>query len=139
MSWRRALASIAARFRLVTGKTFVEIEAWYDTSKFDTEMKIGAGFSQGMEFKVLGYDKDIVKLTALLLDTPVIAIIQGNDDSRYCLGQKYIPLMFEMKSVLPEKGTARKEATFMAKQDGMQIPAFPLNADVTFDVTPLTV
>lgn len=135
----KTAGEFAGAIPMVVGKKFIEIEAWYDTTKFDTEMKIGAGFSQGLEFKVLGFDKDIVRLTALLLDTPVIAVVQGNDDQRYCLGQKYIPLMFEMKGEQPEKGNARKQATFMAKQDGMQVPAFPLASTVTFDVVPLVV
>lgn len=118
-------------------KKFVEIEAWYDTTKFGSEMKTGSGFTQDMEFKVLGYDKDIVKLMALLYETPVNAIAQGNDDSLYYLGTKYVPLMFDAKAVIPEKGTSRKEVTFVAKQDGLLVPAFPLSADTTFEVTAL--
>ena len=122
---------------LVATKKFVEIEAWYDTTKFGSEMKTGSGFTQDMEFKVLGYDKDIVKLMALLYETPVNAIAQGNDDSLYYLGTKYVPLMFDAKAVIPEKGTSRKEVTFVAKQDGLLVPAFPLSADTTFEVTAL--
>ena len=122
---------------LVVGKKFIEIEAWYDTSKIDGEMKSGAGFTQGIEFKVLGYDKDIVRLQTLLYETPVNVIAQANDGILYYLGQKYVPLMFDAKLVIPEKGTARKEVTFMAKQDGFNTPVFPLNSAVTFDVTPL--
>jgi hypothetical protein len=122
---------------LVTGKKFKEIEAWYDTTKFDTEMKIGAGFTQSLEFRTLGYNETIVQLAALLYETPVCFIAQGNDDKLYFIGQKYIPMMVEMKGVLPEKGTARKEATFTAKQDGMMVPVFPLDAAVTFEVEPL--
>lgn len=127
----------AGAIPLVAGKKFVEIEAWYDSSKIDGEMKTGSGFTQGMEFKVLGYDKDIVKLKALLYETPVNVIAQGNDGQLYYLGQKYIPLMFDAKLVVPEKGTARKEVTFSAKQDGFTAPVFPLAATVTFEVTPL--
>jgi len=136
-----ALAKSAGKFTgaipLKAGKKFIEVEAWYDSTKFDTEMKIGAGFTQGLEYKLLGYNSDIVKHTALLLETPVNFIVQGNDDQLYYIGQKYIPMMVEMKGVLPEKGTARKEATFTAKQDGMQVPVFPLDASVTFEVEPL--
>lgn len=122
---------------LVTGKKFVEVEAWYDTTKFDTEMKLGAGFTQSVEFKVIGYDKDIVKLMTLLYEAPVNVVVQGNDDKLYWIGQKYIPMMFETKGVLPEKGTARKEVTFTAKQDGLQVPIFPLASTITLDVTAL--
>jgi len=122
---------------LVDTKKFIEVEAWYDTTKFDTEMKIGAGFTQSLEFKLLGYNDVIVKLAALLYETPVCVIVQGNDDKLYFIGQKYIPMMFEMKGVLPEKGTARKEATFTAKQDGLMVPVFPLDSAVTFAVEPL--
>lgn len=121
----------------VTGKKFIEIEAWYDTTKFDTEMKLGAGFTQSIEFKVIGYDKDIVKMQTLLYEAPVNVVVQGNDDKLYWIGQKYIPMMFETKAVLPEKGTARKEVTFTAKQDGMQVPIFPLASTITLDVTAL--
>ena len=121
----------------VTGKKFVEVEAWYDTTKFDTEMKLGAGFTQSIEFKVIGYDKDIVKLMTLLYEAPVNVFVQGNDDKLYWIGQKYIPMMFETKGVLPEKGTARKEVTFTAKQDGLQVPIFPLAPTITLDVTVL--
>lgn len=122
---------------LVTGKKFIEVEAWYDTTKFDTEMKIGAGFTQGLEFKFLGYNDLIVRFSALMYETPVCFIVQGNDDRLYFVGSKYIPMMVEMKGVLPEKGTARKEATFTAKQDGMMFPVFPLDSAVTFEVEPL--
>jgi hypothetical protein len=136
-----ALAKSAGKYTgaipLKSGKKFIEVEAWYDTTKFDTEMKIGAGFTQGLEFKFLGYNAEIVKFSALMYETPVNFIVQGNDDLLYYIGQKYIPMMVEMKGVLPEKGTARKEATFTSKQDGMQIPVFPLDAGVTFAVEPL--
>lgn len=122
---------------LVTGKKFIEVEAWYDTTKFDTEMKIGAGFTQSIEFKILGYNDEIVKFSSLLYETPVNLIVQGNDDKLYYVGQKYIPIMLEMKGTMPEKGTARKEATFTGKQDGMQVPVFPLDPTVTFAVEPL--
>ena len=135
------LAKSAGKFTgaipLLAGKKFIEVEAWYDTAKFDTEMKIGAGFTQGLEFKILGYGANVVKFSALLYETPVNVIVQGNDDQLYYLGMKYQPLMFEMKGILPEKGTARKEATFTAKQDGMMVPAFPLDSAVTFAVEPL--
>jgi hypothetical protein len=122
---------------LETGKKAYEIEAWYDTTKFSTEMKTGAGFTQSFEFKVLGYNAETVKLAALLYETPVIVIVQGNDDQLYCLGQKYIPLMFDAVGTMPEKGTARKETSYSAKNDGMQVPAFPLDITATFEVTPL--
>lgn len=122
---------------LITGKKFIEVEAWYDTVKFDTEMKIGAGFTQSIEFKILGYDEDILKFSSLLYEMPVNLIVQGNDDKLYYVGQKYIPIMLEMKGTMPEKGTARKEATFTGKQDGMQVPVFPLDSAVTFAVEPL--
>lgn len=135
------LAKSAGKFTgaipLVVGKKFIEVEAWYDTTKFDTEMKIGAGFTQSLEFKILGYNADIVKFAANLYETPVCMIVQGNDDQLYFIGQKYIPMMVEMKGVLPEKGTARKEATFTTKQDGMMVPVFPLDSTVTFEVEPL--
>lgn len=135
------LAKTAGKFAgeipLVEGKKFIEVEAWYDTTKFETEMKIGAGFTQSLEFKILGYNDLIVKFSALMYETPVCFIVQGNDDKLYFLGQKYIPMMVEMKGIMPEKGTARKEATFTAKQDGMMVPVFPLDSTVTFDVTPL--
>jgi len=127
----------AAIIPMVVGKKWIEIEAWYDTTKFDTEMKIGGGFTQSVEFKVIGYDKEITKLMALLYEAPVNVIIQGNDDKLYYIGQKYVPMMFEAKGVMPEKGTSRKEVTFTAKQDGLQVPVFPLAATATFDVTPL--
>lgn len=132
------LAKTAGKFTgaipVKAGKKFTEIEAWYDSTKFDTEMKIGAGFTQNLEYKILGYDEDVVKHSALLYENPVNFIVQGNDDKLYYVGQKYIPMMVEMKGVLPEKGTARKEATYTSKQDGMQIPVFPLAATVTFPV-----
>lgn len=135
------LAKSAGKFTgaipLITGKKLIEVEAWYDTTKFDTEMKIGAGFTQSLEFKILGYNAEIVKFSAMLYETPVFMIVQGNDDQLYFIGQKYIPMMVEMKGTLPEKGTARKEATFTAKQDGMMVPVFPLDSTVTFDVEPL--
>ena len=134
------LAMSAGKFTgaipLLTGKKAIEVEAWFDTSKFDTEMKIGAGFTQNVEFKILGYSAENVKFAALLYETPVNLIMQGNDDQLYYIGQKYIPLMLEMKGTLPEKGTARKETTFTGKQDGMQVPVFPLDKTVTFAVEP---
>jgi len=134
----KTVGEFSGAIPLLAGKKFIEIEAWYDTTKFDTEMKIGAGFSQGVEFKILGYNKDIVRFTSLLCDTPVNLIVQGNDDQLYYIGQKYIPIMLEMKGVMPEKGTARKDATFTGKQDGMQVPVFPLSSTATFAVEPLS-
>lgn len=122
---------------LVATKTFVEIEAWYDTTKVESAMKSGAGFEQTLEFSVMGYNKDIVKLMTLLYDAPVNAIVQGNDDSLYYLGSKYVPLLFEAKAVIPAKGNTQKMVTFTAKQDGLSTPAFPLNAAVTFEVAAL--
>lgn len=133
----KTTGEFAGPIPLVETKKFVEIEAWYDSTKFDTEMKIGAGFTQSIEFKVIGYDKDIVKVMSLLYEAPVNVVVQGNDDKLYWLGQKYIPMMFESKGVLPEKGTARKEVTFTAKQDGMQVPVFPLAAAITIEAAPL--
>lgn len=117
------------------GKGIVEIEAWYDTTKFDTEMKPGAGFTHGLEFKHLGYEADVVRLITLMTDYPVNAIVEGNDGIKYWLGQKYTPLLFDVKAVLPEKGTARKEVTFTAKQDGLSIPPMPLG-EISFDWLP---
>lgn len=133
----KTMGKFTGAIPLVTGKKFIEVEAWYDTTKFDTEMKIGAGFTQSLEFRLLGYNEDIVKFATSLYETPVCMIVQGNDDRLYFIGQKYIPMMVEMKGVLPEKGTARKEATFTAKQDGLMVPVFPLDSAVTFDVEPL--
>lgn len=133
----KTTGEFAGPIPLVATKKFIEIEAWYDSTKFDTEMKIGAGFTQSIEFKVIGYDKDIVKVMSLLYEAPVNVVVQGNDDKLYWLGQKYIPMMFESKGVLPEKGTARKEVTFTAKQDGMQVPVFPLDAALTIEAAPL--
>jgi len=133
----KTMGKFTGAIPLIVGKKFIEVEAWYDTTKFDTEMKIGAGFTQGLEFKILGYNETIVKFSALMYETPVCFIVQGNDDRLYFIGQKYIPMMVEMKGVLPEKGTARKEATFTSKQDGLMVPVFPLDATVTFDVEPL--
>lgn len=122
---------------LAAGKMAVEIEAWYDTLKWDGEMKIGAGFTQGIEFDILGYDKDISKLMALLYETPVNLIVQGNDNSLYYLGDKYVPLMFEAKTATPAKGTERKKTTFTAKNDGYIHPVCPLSNTVTFAVAAL--
>jgi hypothetical protein len=133
----KTVGEFAAEIPMVEGKKWIEVEAWYDTTKFETEMKIGAGFTQSIEFKVIGYDKDIVKLIALLYEAPVNVIVQGNDDKLYYIGQKYTPMIFESKGIMPEKGTARKEATFSAKQEGLQVPVFPLAATATFDVAPL--
>lgn len=133
----KSAGKYAAAIPMVVGKKWVEVEAWYDTTKFDTEMKTGGGFTQSIEFKVIGYDADVVKLMTLLYEAPVNVIVQGNDDKLYYIGQKYVPMMFECKGVMPEKGTSRKEATFTAKQDGLQVPVFPLDVTATFDVTPL--
>lgn len=111
---------------LKPGKGIVEIECWYDTTKFDTEMKTGAGFTHSLEFKTLGYDADVTKLISLLNDYPVNAIVEGNDGVKYWVGQKHVPLLFDVKAVMPEKGTSRKEVTFTAKQDGLQVPIMPL-------------
>ncbi len=122
---------------LAAGKMAVEIEAWYDTLKWDGEMKIGAGFTQGIEFDILGYDAEIAKIMALLYETPVNIIVQGNDNSLYYLGNKYVPLMFEAKYGTPPKGTERKKATFTAKNDGYIHPVCPLTNTVTFAVAAL--
>lgn len=122
---------------LAAGKMAVEIEAWYDTLKWDGEMKIGAGFTQGIEFDILGYDSDISRLMTLLYETPVNIIVQGNDNSLYYLGNKYVPLMFEAKYGTPPKGTERKKATFTAKNDGYIHPVCPLANTVTFAVAAL--
>ncbi|SDM41613.1 hypothetical protein [Siphonobacter aquaeclarae] len=122
---------------LVTGKKFIEIEAWYDTTKWDGAMKPGAGFTQGVEFEVLGYDKDIAKLLTLLYETPVNVVVVGNDDTKYYLGQKYVPLMFESTQSSPVKGTDRKKTTFKASNDGFTVPIVPLGPLATFDVAPL--
>jgi hypothetical protein len=127
----------AGAIPLAAGKKFVEIEAWYDTTKIDGEMKPGGGFTQGLEFEVLGYSADIVKLQALLYENPVNCIVTGNDDERFYLGQKYVPLMFETVMTVPVKGTERKKVTFRAKNDGFTCPVMPLDTTVTFDVTPL--
>lgn len=127
----------AGAIPLVVGKKFVEVEAWYDTTKIDGEMKSGSGFTQGIEFKILGYDKDIVKFQTLLYDTPINLIAQGNDDRLYYIGTKYSPIILDAMLVVPEKGTARKEVTFKGKQDGLQNPPMPLASTVTFDVTVL--
>ena len=111
---------------LKAGKGIVEIEAWYDTAKFDSEMKIGGGFSHALEFKHLGYEADVVRLISILKDYPVNAIVEGNDGVKYWLGQKHKPLLFDVKAILPEKGTNRKEVTFSAKQEGLSIPVMPL-------------
>lgn len=133
----KTTGEFAGAIPLLSGKKFVEIEAWYDTTKVDGEMKAGAGFTQGIDFVVLGYDKDIVKLMALLYETPVNVIVEGNDGRLYYLGTKYVPLMFDAKTSIPEKGTSRKQVAFSAKQDGLLVPAFPLASSVTFDVQAL--
>jgi hypothetical protein len=120
---------------LKAGKGIVEIEAWYDTTKFDTEMKTGAGFTHSLEFKTLGYEADVTRLISLLVDYPVNAIVEGNDGTKYWIGQKHVPLLFEVKALLPEKGTARKEVTFTAKQDGLSVPIMPLG-EIFFDWLP---
>lgn len=120
---------------LKPGKGIVEIEAWYDSTKFDTEMKIGAGFTHALEFKHLGYEDDVVRLISILKDYPVNAIVEGNDGIKYWLGQKYVPLLFEVKAVLPEKGSSRKEVTFSAKQDGLSVPVIPLG-EIFFEWLP---
>ncbi|MDR6195914.1 hypothetical protein [Siphonobacter sp. SORGH_AS_0500] len=122
---------------LLAGKKFVEIEAWYDTTKWDTGMKPGAGFTQSVEFEVLGYNKDIAKLMALLYETGVNVIAQGNDDTLIYLGQKYVPLMFEVAAQSPVKGNAQKKVTFKAANEGFMVPAMPLGPLATFAVTPL--
>ena len=131
------LGEYAGAIPQVAGKLGVECEAWYDSTKIEGEMKSGGGFTQGIEFKVLGYDKDIVKFMSQLYETPVNIIAQGNDNRLYYIGQKYVPMMFEAKYIIPEKGTARKEVTFMCKQDGFTTPMIPLAASVTFNVAPL--
>jgi hypothetical protein len=127
----------AAAIPLKDTKKFIEVEAWYDSSKIDGEMKAGGGFTQGLEFKILGYDKDIVKFQALLYETPVNAIAQGNDNKLYYVGAKYTPLMFDAVMMVPEKGTARKEVTFKAKNDGFNHPVMPLAETATFEVEAL--
>lgn len=120
---------------LKPGKGIVEIEAWYDSTKFDTEMKIGAGFTHALEFKHLGYEDDVVRLISILKDYPVNAIVEGNDGIKYWLGQKHVPLLFEVKAVMPEKGSSRKEVTFSAKQDGLSVPVIPLG-EIFFEWLP---
>ncbi|MDQ1085637.1 hypothetical protein [Siphonobacter sp. SORGH_AS_1065] len=122
---------------LLAGKKFVELEAWYDSTKWDSVMKPGAGFTQSLEFDVLGYDKDIAKLMALLYETPVNVIIQGNDDTLVYLGQKYVPMMFEMTGSSPVKGNAQKKVTFKASNEGFTVPAVPLGPLATFAVEAL--
>lgn len=121
---------------VVAGKNFVEIEAWYDSTKWDSGMKPGAGFTQAVEFDVLGYDKDIVRLMALLYETPVNVIVQGNDDTLIYIGQKYVPLMFEMAASSPVKGNAQKKVTFKASNEGFTVPAMTLGPLATFPVAP---
>ncbi|MGX7688035.1 hypothetical protein ACWA1C_12780 [Flectobacillus roseus] len=128
----------AGAIPLAPGKMAVEIEAWYDTLKWDGEMKTGGGFTQGVEFDVLGFDKDIAKAMALLYETPVNLIVQGNDNSLYYFGDKYIPFMFDAKITNPPKGTERKRVTFTAKNDGYSHPIVPLANTVTFAVQALS-
>ncbi|PQA59173.1 hypothetical protein [Siphonobacter curvatus] len=122
---------------LLAGKKFIEIEAWYDTTKWDGAMKPGGGFTQGVEFAILGYDKDIAKLLTLLYETPVNVIVQGNDDTLYYFGQKYVPLMFEASAASPVKGTEQKKVTLKATNDGFTLPVVPLGPLSTFAVEPL--
>lgn len=133
----KANGKFSGAIPLAAGKMAVEIEAWYDTLKWDSEMKIGAGFTQGIEFDILGFDAEIAKLMALLYETPVNLIVQGNDNSLYYLGDKYVPLMFEAKTATPAKGTERKRTTFTAKNDGYTHPVCPLANTVTFAVAAL--
>lgn len=127
--------SFSGGIPLKPGKGIVEIEAWFDSTKFDSEMKIGAGFTHALEFKHLGYEDDVVRLMAILKDYPVNVIVEGNDGLKYWLGQKHVPLLFDVKAVLPEKGTGRKEVTFTAKQDGLSIPPIPLG-EIFFEWLP---
>ena len=126
-----------ATIPLAAGKKFVEIEAWYDTTKWDTEMKAGAGFSQAIDFEYLGYNKDVVKLAALLYETPVNIIVEGNEGSRYYIGSKYVPIMLDMKATSPAKGNAKKQATFSAKNEGYTFPIMPIATQATFQVEAL--
>ncbi|WP_028668251.1 hypothetical protein [Runella zeae] len=122
---------------LATGKKAIEVQAWYDTTKFDFEMKPGAGFTQGFEFKILGINKDNVKFLTRLYEVPVNIVIQGNDDSRYYLGQKHVPFMLEAVGASPEKGNARKDITVRAKNDGLTTMPVPMADDVVFLVEAL--
>lgn len=133
----KSAGQFAGAIPLAQGKMAVEIEAWYDSLKWDGEMKIGAGFTQSVEFDVLGYDAEITKLMALLYETPVNVVVQGNDNSLYYIGDKYVPLMFEAKATTPPKGTDRKKVTFTAKNDGYTHPVCPLANTVTFSVAAL--
>lgn len=126
-----------ATIPLAATKKFIEIEAWYDTTKWDTEMKAGAGFSQSIDFEYLGFNKDVVKLAALLYETPVNIIAEGNDGSRYYIGSKYVPVMLDMKATSPAKGNAQKKATFTAKNEGYTFPVMPIASAATFLVEPL--
>lgn len=139
MTYELALSAgkYAAAIPLKASKKFIEIEAWYDTTKWDGEMKPGAGFTQGIEFEVLGYAAEVVKLQAQLYELPVNVIVQGNDGDLYYLGQKYVPLMFEAVAQSPVKGTDRKKVTFRAKNDGYTCPVMPLDATATFAVEAL--
>lgn len=111
------------------GKGIVEIAAWFDSTKFDSEMRIGADFTLALDFKHLGYEDDVVQLMSILKDCPVNVIVEGNDGLKYWLGQKHVPLLFDVKSVLPEKGTGRKEVTLTAKRDGQSIVPKPARRD----------
>ncbi|WP_353721349.1 hypothetical protein [Dyadobacter sp. 676] len=71
--------SFSGGIPLKPGKGIVEIEAWFDSTKFDSEIKIGAGFTHALEFKHLGYEDDVVRLMAILKDYPVNVIVEGND------------------------------------------------------------
>lgn len=122
---------------LLAGKKFIEIEAWYDSTKWDAGMKPGAGFTQSLEFDVLGYNKFIVKVMLLLYETPVNVIIQGNDDTLNYYGNKYVPLMFEVAGSSPVKGNAQKKVTFKAANEGFTMPAIPLGPLATFEVEAL--
>lgn len=127
----------AGAIPLKATKKAIEVEAWYDTTKWDFEMKPGAGFTQGFEFKILGVNKDNVKFLTRLYEVPVNLVIEGNDDTRYYLGQKYVPFMLEAVGASPEKGNARKDITIRAKNDGLTTMPVPMADDVTFLVEAL--
>tara|TARA_R110002124_G_scaffold122630_2_gene281191 strand:- start:205 stop:795 length:591 start_codon:yes stop_codon:yes gene_type:complete len=109
------------------GAYLIEIEAWYDTGQFGTEMSIGAGFAQSFQFKVLGYNQDILAFTALLNSFPANVIVEGNNNEKFWIGTKYLPMFFEQKGNLPDSGLGRKEVEYAAKRDGMTIPIIPVD------------
>lgn len=127
---------------LLAGKTFIEIQAAYDTTKwgFASKGKVGSqSFEQNINFEVNGIDEDSIKLATRLLNRPLLVLAKGNNNKMYLAGSIDNPLELEISADSGAKGSEAQKITFTAKNDGYMTPIAVLDTLVVIPIEPLPV